>query len=157
MIVATGFLLIVSLIANAAIVAFGDYVLGDNAALDFVWVIQLVLSVFILAWLFALIFKLLPDAYIRWRAAWLGGLWTSLLFTLGKTAIGFYLAKSDVMTSYGAAGTFVLVLLWVYYSSLIFLYGAELTWLWHQRLQGKPITPPREAVPASPSESSGAA
>jgi membrane protein len=70
--------------------------------------------------------------------------------------IGFYLAKSDVLSSYGAAGTFVLVLLWVYYSSLIFLYGAELTWLRHQRLDAR-VRPRRAVAPASPSESSGAA
>lgn len=157
LIVATGFLLIVSLVANAAIVAFGEFVLGEHKAMEIMWVIQLVLSVVILSGLFALIFKVLPDAHIHWRAAWLGGLWTSILFTLGKTVIGFYLAQSDVLSSYGAAGTFVLVLLWVYYSSLIFLYGAELTWLWHRLQDKKSVRPRREAVPASPSESSGAA
>ena len=156
LIIATGFLLIVSLVANAAIVAFGDLVLGQHAAKEIVWWIQFLLSIVILAGLFALIFKVLPDTHIHWRAAVFGGLWTSLLFTIGKTVIGFYLAKSDVLSSYGAAGTFVLVLLWVYYSSLIFLYGAELTWLRHQRLDTR-VRRPRAVAPASPSESSGAA
>jgi membrane protein len=137
LIIATGFLLIVSLMANAAIVAFGDLVFGRYEAKEIVWIIQFALSISILSVLFALIFKVLPDAEIRWRAALMGGFLTSILFTLGKFAIGFYLAQSDVMSSYGAAGTFVLVLLWVYYSSLIFLYGAELTWLFHAN-QTKP-------------------
>jgi membrane protein len=157
LIIATGFLLIVSLVANAAIVAFGDFVFGEHTAKTVIWWIQLILSIAILAGLFALIFKVLPDTHIHWRAALFGGLWTSFLFTIGKTVIGFYLAKSDVLSSYGAAGTFVLVLLWVYYSSLIFLYGAELTWLRHQRLDEGRVRPPRAVAPASPSESSGAA
>jgi membrane protein len=139
LIIATGFLLIVSLMVNALIVAFGDYVFGRHEATEIIWLIQFILSLGIVSVLFALIFKVLPDAEIRWRAALLGGIWTAILFTLGKFAIGFYLAQSDVLSSYGAAGTFVVVLLWVYYSSLIFLYGAELTWLFHAN-RTKPVS-----------------
>jgi len=77
--------------------------------------------------LFAIIYKFLPDALIRWKDVWIGAALTSLLFTVGKFLIGFYLGSSGVASAYGAAGSLITVLLWVYYSSLIFFFGAEFT------------------------------
>ncbi len=77
--------------------------------------------------LFALVFKFLPDASLPWRDALRGGFWTSLLFTAGKFAIGLYLGRTAVASTYGAAGSFVVLLAWVYYSAQIVLFGAELT------------------------------
>jgi len=129
-VLAAGFLLTVSLMLNAGIVAFGAYVFGEREAGELLWVAQLLLSILVLSGVFALIFKLLPDRHIDWRDVGIGAVSTAILFTLGKFVIGFYLARTDMASGYGAAGTFVLILLWVYYSSLIFIYGAQVTWLW---------------------------
>ena len=77
--------------------------------------------------LFAMIYKLLPDRSIQWSDVWIGAIITSLLFTVGKFVIGVYLGKSDVGIAYGAAGSLVVMLIWVYYASQIFLFGAEFT------------------------------
>ena len=127
-VVAAGFLLIVSLVVSTALAAFADS-LGNHLkgleglmrGLDFG------VSFAVIATLFALIFKVLPDVPLSWRDVWLGAVVTSLLFTAGKFAIGAYLGTTRIATAYGAAGSVVLLLLWVYYSSLIFFFGAELT------------------------------
>ena len=85
------------------------------------------MSFAIVTLLFAMIYKLLPDASIQWSDVWIGAIITSLLFTIGKFLIGFYLGKSDVGIAYGAAGSLVVMLIWVYYASQIFLFGAEFT------------------------------
>ena len=87
--------------------------------------------------LFALMFKILPDAKIQWKHLWLGSVLTALLFLLGKTAIGFYLSKTNPGSAYGAAGSIILILLWVSYSSMIFFYGAEITRATADHLTGK--------------------
>jgi membrane protein len=131
-IVAAGFIFVVSLVVNAAIVAFGKYVFSDATA-EFVWALQMVLTIGVTAGIFGLIYKVLPDAEIDWSDVIVGALSASILFTFGKFVIGFYLAQTHVASSYGAAGTFILILLWVYYSSLIFLYGAEVSRVWHEQ------------------------
>jgi membrane protein len=83
--------------------------------------------------MFALIYKTLPDERVAWREAIVGALVAGLLFSIGKSVIGFYLGRTTLISGYGAAGTFILVLLWVYYSSLIFLYGAEVAAAWQKR------------------------
>jgi membrane protein len=83
--------------------------------------------------LFAMMFKLLPDAKVAWRDVWIGAGLTSLLFTIGKFLIGMYLGKADVGSAYGAAGSLVILLVWVYYSSQILLYGAEFTAVYANR------------------------
>ena len=89
----------------------------------------------------------MPDAEIGWRDVWLGGLITAVLFTLGKTAIGFYLGQASVGSAYGAAGSMVVLLVWVYYSALIMFFGAEFTHVWATR-HGD-VTPQPHAVPGA--------
>ena len=97
-----------------------------------------------------------PDAEIGWQDVWLGGLITAVLFTLGKTAIGFYLGQASVGSAYGAAGSLVVLLVWVYYSALIMLFGAEFTHAWATR-HGE-VTPQPHAIPgAAPQTKSEAA
>ena len=101
-------------------------------------------SLVVVTALFAMIYKLLPDTPVAWRDVWVGALLTSFLFTLGKFAIGFYLAKASVASSYGAAGSVVILLVWVYYSSLILYLGAEFTHVYsmrHGSLRGATHTP----------------
>ncbi len=128
MVLGLGFLLLVSLVIDTAIAAMGKYAgnhLPGGAAL---WhIVELAFSFVVIAVLMAGIFRLLPDLKIEWRDVWLGAALTSLLFVLGKFALGIYFAKSAVGSSFGAAGSLVLVLLWVYYSAQLLLFGAEFT------------------------------
>jgi membrane protein len=123
-----GFLLIVSLVVSAILAAFSRWfsgVLPDMFVL--LWVTNLISSLAVFTVLFALVYRTLPDTKIHWRDLWLGAAITALLFTIGKSMIGLYLGTSGVTSAYGAAGSFVLILLWVYYSATIFLFGAEIT------------------------------
>ena len=124
----TGFLLLISLIISAALSALGatlDYLLPGLEVL--LHIINIILSFAVVTLLFAMIYKLLPDTPIRWGDVWVGAMITSLLFTIGKFFIGLYLGNSDVGLAYGAAGSLVVILIWVYYASQIFLFGAEFT------------------------------
>ncbi len=128
LVAALGFLLIISLAVSAAISAFGEVL---NAYLPFADIILAIINELItlalIAALFSAIYKLLPDRALGWRDVGIGALVTAILFTVGKSLIGWYLGSSAVASSYGAAGALILTLLWVYYSSLIFLFGAEIT------------------------------
>jgi membrane protein len=95
--------------------------------------------------LFATMFKVLPDANVPWRVTWIGAATTALLFTVGKFLIGLYLGNQDMSSAYGQAGSLVLVLLWAYYSAIIFFFGAELTQVWARR-HGQAIEPSKGAV-----------
>jgi membrane protein len=128
MVVGIGFLLLVSLVISAALAAFSKYVSGLMPGLGVLWVVANDLVAFgVITLLFAMIFKVLPDVRIPWRSVWVGAVVTSLLFTVGKFLLGWYLGRSSTVSAYGAAGSIVLVLLWVYYSSQILFFGAELT------------------------------
>jgi membrane protein len=141
-----GFLLLVSLVISAVLSAAGAYftaVLPGGAAL---WQsVNVVVSIAMITVLFALIFKLVPDVQIGWRDVWIGALVTSLLFVLGKLAIGFYLGRSGVASPYGAAGSVVVVVVWVYYSAQILFFGAEFTQVYARRY-GSHIPPSPNAV-----------
>jgi membrane protein len=130
----TGFLLLVSLVLSAALAAFGKLFLsslpGQETALH---VANFAISFGVITLLFAMMFKLLPDAKIVWHDVWIGAGITSLLFTVGKFLIGMYLGKADVGSAYGAAGSLVILLVWVYYSSQILLFGAEFTSVYANR------------------------
>jgi len=133
MVLGIGFLLLVSLVLSAILAAVGDYLgafLPGGAALGHV--LNATVSLVVVTVLFAMIYKLLPDTRVAWRDVWLGALVTSLLFTIGKFAIGFYLGKASVASSYGAAGSIVILLVWVYYSSMLY-FGAEFTHVYSMR------------------------
>jgi membrane protein len=137
------FLLLASLVVSAAIAA----VLSRGAE---AWtLLDLGLSWLIYVMLFALIFKFLPDADIEWRDVWVGAAATALLFAVGKYAIGLYLGNSALASSYGAAGALVVLLAWVYYSSLIVFFGAELTQV-YARHYGAGIRPAEHAEAIAP-------
>ena len=123
-----GFLLLVSLAADAALSAVGHYLSAAfSGAAAILRVLNFVFSLAVTVLLFAAIFKVLPDVDIGWRDVWFGAVVTALLFTLGKFLIGLYLGRSNLTSSFGAAASIITILLWIYYSSLIVLFGAELT------------------------------
>lgn len=123
-----GFLLLVSLIIDAGLTAVSAYLepnfSGATVILHF---LNSLVSLVIAVLLFAMIFKLLPNVDITWSDVWTGSLVTGFLFTIGKFLIGYYLGKSNIASSYGAAASIITILLWIYYSSLILLFGAEFT------------------------------
>jgi membrane protein len=134
MVLGIGFLLLISLVLSAALAALGQLV-GEFIPGWVVLghVVNATISLAVITVLFAMMFKVLPDTYVAWRDVWLGALVTSFLFTLGKFAIGFYLGQASVASSYGAAGSVVIVLLWVYYSAMILYLGAEFTYVYSVR------------------------
>jgi membrane protein len=143
LILAVGFLLIVSLVVTAAISAVGKYWAGWFGSMEtLLQVVNFLVPLAIITVLFAMIYKFLPNVSIRWRDVWIGALVTSLLFSLGKFGIGLYLGKASVESSYGAAGALVVLLVWVYYSAQIFLLGAEFTKVFaqHERSGQHPAT-----------------
>jgi membrane protein len=128
MVLGIGFLLLVSLAVSALVSGLTQFVgsLHETVAL-IAHLLDLVLSFALVTLLFAMIYKFLPDVEIHWKDVWIGAALTSILFTTGKFLIGFYLGSSSVTSVYGAAGSLITVLLWVYYSALIFFLGAEFT------------------------------
>jgi membrane protein len=152
---ALAFLLLVSLVISAALASAAALFHGQEQAL-LSRVLEIAVSLLVLTFVFALLYKYVPDAEIGWRDVWLGGLITAVLFTLGKTAIGIYLGRASVGSAYGAAGSMVVLLVWVYYSALIMFFGAEFTHVWATR-HGD-VTPQPHAVPgAAPQTKSEAA
>jgi membrane protein len=122
-----GFLLLVSLVIDAGLSALNTYMEQSVSGISLLQIANQLFS-FGAAWLlFAMMFKILPDVDLTWRDVAMGSFVTAILFTFGKFLIGLYLGKSAIASSYGAAGSIVTVLLWVYYSSLILLFGAEFT------------------------------
>jgi len=128
MVLGTGFLLLVSLVISAGLTALGNFVVGLLPGWDFLaQVVNFVISLVVITALFALIFKYVPDAEVAWADVWVGALVTALLFTIGKALIGLYIGYSSFSSTYGAAASLVVVLLWVYYSAQILFFGAEFT------------------------------
>jgi membrane protein len=142
MVLALAFLLLVSLVLSAALAALGNWWGGWFEA----WALVLEVINFIAAFaitmgLFALIYKLLPRVDIDWHDVWIGAAVTALLFAIGKFLIGLYIGRSGIASGFGAAGSFVVLLVWVYYSTQIFLLGAEFTWVYAHEYgsrRGKP-------------------
>ena len=131
LIVGIGFLLLVSLVLSAGLSALGNFMTGLLPAQETLWKwINFGVSFGVITLLFAMIFKLLPDVKIAWRDVWIGAMLTALLFNLGKFLLGLYLGRSSVTSAYGAAGSLVIVLLWVYYSAQILFFGAKFTQLY---------------------------
>jgi membrane protein len=128
LVIALGFLMLASLIASAGINAFSGYLqVLAGATGPILSLISFGTSFVILTLLFALLFRVLPSAAVTWRDVWLGSVITSILFSIGKFLIGLYLGNSGVASSYGAAGSLVVILIWIYYSAQILLFGAEFT------------------------------
>lgn len=148
------FLLLVSLVVSAGLAAFGTWTSGLMPGWEFVLqVINLVISFVILTVLFAMIYKFMPQAKVAWRDVWVGAAVTSLLFDVGKLLIGLYVGKASVASSYAAAGSLVVVLIWVYYAAQVFLLGAEFTWVYakeHGSLANSEQPPVAGAKPTAP-------
>jgi membrane protein len=134
--------------------AFGNWI-ASHFSDSFVMLLQVVnfiLTLIILAIVFALMFKILPDAKIKWRHVWIGSLVTAFLFDIGKFGLGLYFGKANPGTGYGAAGSIILILLWVSYSSMIVFYGAEFTYAYAKMNSGKvaPSEIAKTALPCKP-------
>jgi membrane protein len=130
-----GFLLLVSFVISALLRALQVYIIQwiPQVAYYILWAAELTISLGVIALLFALIFKYLPDVHIGWRSVWIGSIITSVLFTVGKEILSFYFGEASPGTVYGAAGSLIIILLWVSYSSLIIFFGAEFTWIYTTR------------------------
>lgn len=146
-ILSISFLLLVSLVVSAVLGVLTDYLqrLMPGIAIFFIYLLDIVVSLGFITLLFALIYKYLPDAIIRWRDVWVGAFVTALLFVLGKYLIGWYLGQSDMGSTYGAAGSIIILLSWIYYSSLIVFYGAEVTQEYADTY-GQPVQPDHNSV-----------
>jgi membrane protein len=145
MVLGVGFLLLVSLVASAVLSAITRLIGGwMPEAATLAYVLDLFVSFGFTTLLFALIYKFMPDVKIAWRDVWVGAAVTSFLFSLGKILIGIYLGRSTVASIYGAAGSLVTLLLWVYYSSLIFFFGAEFTQVFASQF-GSGVAPAQNA------------
>jgi membrane protein len=141
-----GFLLVVSLAVSAAVAAASEYAGHVLPGSDAIWQgVTFVVSLGVTTVLFAVIFRFLPDVTVGWRETWIGALATAILFSIGRFAIGFYLGQSSVGSAYGAAGSFMVLLVWVYYASLILFLGAELTQVVARRLDHR-VAPEGHAV-----------
>ncbi len=146
MVLGVAFLLLVSLLVSAGLSAVGSIFTGLLPGGELAWqVFNFLFSLAVVAALFAVIFKYIPDAEVRWRDVWLGGVVTAVLFSIGKSLLGLYLGKAAVVSAYGAAGSVIALVVWVYYATQIFLFGAELTQA-RARRSGREIRPSRGAV-----------
>jgi membrane protein len=146
------FLLLASLVVSTALAAAGRW-MSDAMPLPegVIYALNMIISFAVIMLLFAAMFKILPDVKIAWRDVWIGAAVTAALFTVGKFALGMYLGRSAAVSVYGAAGSVIIILLWVYYASMIFLIGAEFTQV-HARRWGSRIEPAPWAEPVPESE-----
>jgi membrane protein len=135
MVLVIAFMLLVSLVMSAVLSALAKFLTPESMPGGVVlWAaLNELISVGFITLLFAMMFRLLPDAHLRWRDVWVGAGITAVLFAVGKALIGLYLGQASTASTFGAAGSFMVILVWVYYSSQLMLYGAELTHLWSSR------------------------
>jgi membrane protein len=147
MVASIGFLLLVSLVLDAIIVVVFNYFsdLVEGNILFFARIANFVLAQALMVLIFGLMYKILPDAKVRWRDVWLGAMVTMALFALGKYLIGVYLGNAEVGSYYGTAGSLVVILVWVYYSVVIFLFGAQITYYIAENVGGS-VIPLAQAV-----------
>jgi membrane protein len=146
MVFGIGFLLLVSLVLSAGLAAAGKWFSGALPGGEEVWhALNFTISFLVISGVFTLMFKYLPDVKVAWKDVWLGGMLTAFLFTVGKYALGMYLGRSSVSSAYGAAGSLVILLLWVYYSAQILFLGAEFTQVYANRF-GKKLEPADNAM-----------
>jgi membrane protein len=148
MVLGVAFLLLVSLVLSSVLSALGSTFAGALPGGEPIWqVVNFAFSFSVVTGLFALIFKYIPDAEIQWRDVWLGAAVTAGLFTVGKLLLGLYLGKAAPGSSYGAAGSIIALVVWVYYAAQILFLGAEFTQV-QARQRGRRIQPSKDAVPA---------
>jgi membrane protein len=141
-----GFLLLVSLVVSAALAAARDWMAQGIPGLGWLWeVLNVLVSLALTTALFVLMYKLLPDVELAWRDVFVGAAVTAVLFSVGKIAIGLYVGRASVGSYYGAAGSFVVLLVWVYYSALVFFFGAEFTYVYAHHV-GADVQPQEHAV-----------
>jgi membrane protein len=148
MVLTIAFLLLVSLVLSAALSAFGDVVSGwlpGGPSRALLQVFEVALSLALVTVLFALIFKVLPNAEVAWPDVWVGAFGTALLFVAGKFLLGLYFARSSPGEAFGAAGSLALLMVWIYYSAMILFFGAEFTQVWAEE-RGSGIQPSDDAV-----------
>lgn len=139
LVLAIGFLLLVSLAVSAALAAANAWIERHAPAFPLVWqALNIIVSLGVTTALFAMLYRFLPDVKLEWRDVLTGSLVTAVLFTVGKQAIGFYLGQSSTASSYGAAGSVIVLLLWVYYSTQILLLGAEFTRIYAESHGSRP-------------------
>jgi membrane protein len=152
MVLGVGFLLLVSLALSAALSAFAGMLNNMIPMGDFVaHAVNFIVSFGVITVLFAMIFKYLPDVKIPWSKVWIGANATAFLFTIGKFLLGLYLGRQSTSSAYGAAGSVIVILLWVYYASVILFFGAEFTQVYARRTGAK-IVPSKYAVPVTDEE-----
>jgi len=152
MVLGVAFLLLVSLVLSTVLSALGTAFSGALPGGEGIWqVVMFLFSFSVVTGLFALIYKYIPDAEIRWRDVWLGAAVTALLFTVGKLLLGLYLGKAAPGSSYGAAGSIIALVVWVYYAAQILFLGAEFTQV-QARRSGQGIRPSENAVPTNTDE-----
>jgi membrane protein len=153
-----GFLLLVSLVVSAAIAALGKWWNGNfNGWEVLLHALEFSVSLASSTLLFAMIYKIMPRARIAWRDVWFGAAVTALLFGSGKSLIGLYLGKAGVASGFGAAGSLVVLLVWVYFAAQIFLLGAEFTWVYSHEYGSNSAQTKQELAPAVPCRSDGEA
>jgi len=146
MVLGVGFLLLISLVVTTSLAAFTKKIELTFPVSPVFWMgLNLLISFAVVTLLFAMIFKVLPDVKIKWSDVWIGAATTALLFDIGKFFLGFYLGRESMASSYGAAGAVMIVLLWVYYASLILLFGAEFTQV-YARARGRKVVPKGHAM-----------
>jgi membrane protein len=157
LILVVGFLLLISLVLSAALSALSAWISGNiSESLQVAFkVLDFVVSLGVVTLLFASIYKFLPDAKVSWKDVWIGALMTSVLFVIAKFALGIYFGQSDPGSTYGAAGSVVLIMLWVSYAGLILLFGAEFTQVYANRY-GKKVQPAAHAVSTHGENDNGA-
>lgn len=147
MVVATGFLLIVSLLVNTMISLLNSYISNlVEIFLPYAEVFNIIFSFAIIGVMFALIFKYLPDVIISWKYVFLGAFITSALFSIGKFLIGLYLGNSSYTSTYGAAASLVVLFVWIYYSGVILFFGAEMTQVYRKKFVSRPLIADGDAV-----------
>jgi membrane protein len=157
-VISIGFLLLVSLVVSAAITAISDRIQRTAVMGPFLLqALNLIVSLAVMTLLFGLIYRLLPDVRLAWRDVWTGAFVTSLLFSVGKLLIGLYLGHSSVASSYGAAGSVVILLVWVYYSAQVILLGAEFTRVYAEHRRGGSAPPPNHLARRDPTAHPSAA
>lgn len=152
LIASLGFLLLVSLILNSIVVGIGDKLASyasrigiEQVSTLFMVIVTNALTLAVVTAIFAIIFKVLPDVDLRWKPAMIGALFTALLFSLGKYAIGIYIEKGNPGSAFGAASSLIVILLWIYYTSVILYFGAEFTQAYAEK-HGRGIRPSKYAV-----------